>query len=249
MDCTVAREGLSALLDGEPLGVEPAELERHLATCPDCRAWRDSAHVVTRHMRLALARPAPAPGAPLLAAVSSQIRRKRWTLSGLMRVRLGLVAVAAAQIALTVPQLILGSDHEAPIHVAHEMGSFDMALAVGFLFAAWQPVRARGMHVLVGAAALLLVITALIDVTSGRTTPADELPHLLAVVGWLLMYRVAVLTPTGVEPAERLRVGFPRQPQTILVGPPLWQEERGQDLSAGLDAEPAVGGARRAAGR
>ena len=41
MDCAVSQEALSALLDGEAPGVEEAELERHLAECLGCRAWRE----------------------------------------------------------------------------------------------------------------------------------------------------------------------------------------------------------------
>ena len=97
------------------------------------------------------------------------------------------MAIAIIQIVLTVPALILGSDREAPLHVAHEMGAFDMAFAIGFL--SWhQPERARGMHVLVGAAALLLLGTAAVDLLTGHTTAADEAPHLLVLAGWRFMY-------------------------------------------------------------
>jgi hypothetical protein len=121
--------------------------------------------------------------------------------------RAALVVVALAQLAwVTLPALVLGSDHDAPIHVSHEMGSFDLALAVGFLVAAWRPARAQGMRALVGAAALLLVMTAIIDLAAGRTTLSDEAPHLLAVAGWLLVRHLASLTPSGADdPGVSLR--------------------------------------------
>jgi predicted anti-sigma-YlaC factor YlaD len=233
MDCTVSQEALSALLDGEALGVDESELESHLEGCSGCRSWRDDAHVVTRQTRLALAQPAPAPSASLLAAVAAERRRHR--LSPLTGARLGLVAVALAQIVVTLPPLILGSDREAPIHVAHEMGSFDLALAIGFLVAAWQPARARGMHILVGAVALLLVGTAMVDLIAGRTSPADELPHLLAVAGWALMYRVAELEPTGEGGLARMPVGFPRRRATVQLGAPLWQAETAREVAGGAE--------------
>lgn len=107
---------------------------------------------------------------------------------------------------ITVPALLLGSDHDAPIHVAHEMGSFEMALAVGFLASAWRPGRARGMVVVVGCAVLLLLITAAVDLASGRTSFGDEAPHLLALTGWLLLWRLAALgPPAGDERALPMR--------------------------------------------
>jgi predicted anti-sigma-YlaC factor YlaD len=216
---------MSALLDGEPAGVEQSVLEEHLARCPDCRSWRDDAHIVTRHARLAAAEQAPAAGAALLAALAAEQRRPLRRLSPLARTRLALVAVALAQIALTVPQLILGSDHEAPIHIAHEMGSFDLALAIGFLAAAWQPTRARGMHIVIGVAALLLVVTAAIDLIAGRTTIADEAPHLLAVAGWALLYRAAALAPAGVPRLARLGRDFAQPLPALPTGlPPSWED-------------------------
>ena len=143
--------------------------------------------------------------------------------------------MALAQIVVTVPQLILGSDREAPIHVAHEMGSFDLALAIGLLVAAWQPARARGMHILVGAIALLLVGTATVDLLAGRTSPADELPHLLALAGWALMYRIAELAPSGEGGLARMPVGFPRRRPTVELGAPLWRAEAKPDVGSGAE--------------
>jgi predicted anti-sigma-YlaC factor YlaD len=208
MNCDIAREAISAGLDGEPSGVKPAELDSHLDTCPDCVSWRDSAYTVTRRARIALAPTAPAAPAALVAALRDSPGRT-WRASQLTKARLGLVAVAVLQLVITVPPLILGSDRYAPIHIAHEMGAFDMALAIGFLAAAWRPAHARGMHVLVGAAALLLIGTAVVDVATARTTPAAEVPHLLAVAGWILLRLVAQLpardTEQAATPIELLR--------------------------------------------
>lgn len=115
--------------------------------------------------------------------------------------RVGLVAVAAAQALLTVPLLFAGRDHSAPTHVAHEMGAFAMALAIGFVVAAWRPDRAHGMRTLVGAASALLIVTSVLDLLHGRTDLGDEAPHLLAVAGWLLLVHLAAATPsTTVDP-------------------------------------------------
>jgi predicted anti-sigma-YlaC factor YlaD len=197
MDCEGARIAISALLDSEEPGVEPRQLDQHLAQCERCRRWREDAHEVTRRFRIAPAE-APAPSRTLLESTLAGTRGWRWPGSATFT-RLVLVLVAIGQIAITVPALIFGSDHDAPIHVAHEMGAFDLALAIGFLAAAWRPSRARGMSTIVGAAALALVITAAIDLAAGRTSPGDEAPHLLAVAGWLMLRRLSAFTPLPVD--------------------------------------------------
>ena len=196
MDCETAREAISAVLDREPSGVDERELETHLATCSACHAWRSEAHRVTRMVRLGAVAASPPPVDDLLETLDA--RRPR-SISSLAGARLALVAVAAAQIAITAPILVFGQDHEAPIHIAHEMGALDLALAVGFLVAAWRPGRALGMRTLVGAAAALLVITAVLDLLAGRTALAEEAPHLLTVAGWLLLAYIAANAPPSDE--------------------------------------------------
>ena len=53
---------------------------------------------------------------------------------------------------IAVPALIFGSDAGLPVHTARHLGSFDVALAVGFLFAAWRPSRIPGLLPVVGRA-------------------------------------------------------------------------------------------------
>jgi predicted anti-sigma-YlaC factor YlaD len=210
MNCGLAREAISALLDGESSPLEPAQLEAHLAGCAACRSWRERAHAVTRRARLAAAAPAPLPDSALLSAMQASDRRRSWWRS-LAAVRVALVLVALAQLAFSLPDLLSGSYRGAPIHVAHEMGALDMALAVGLLVAAWRPVRAQGMRALVGCAALLLALTALIDLLDGRTSLSDEAPHLLVVAGWLLLRRGATLAP--LDAGDR---GLPRSARVRL---------------------------------
>lgn len=196
--CEVMREAISSSIDGEEAGVSVDAREVHLAACPGCRRWRTGAHEVTRLFRLEPAGALPVPSRSLLAAIGRRAVAARLGREELLS-RLCLALVALAQLAVAVPALLLGTDHGAPIHVAHEMGSFDLALAAGFLVAAWRPSRARGMQTIVGVAALLLVLTALIDLGAARTTVGDEAPHLLAVAGWLLLHRLSMLTPSPSE--------------------------------------------------
>jgi len=235
MDCTTARVAISARLDGELQARERSQLDAHLVQCASCAAWQELAHTVTRRARIALAPVAPS-APPGLAA---RMRHTRgWRSHPTATTRLALVAVALLQLAVTVPQLLMGSDHLAPLHVAREMGAFDAALAVGFLLAAWHPENARGMHVLVGAVALLLVATACVDIATGHTTPAAEAPHLLAVAGWMLL-RVLALHELDEIPDASARA--PRL-ATALVGARQAEERPGlADFERPTRAREAVG--------
>jgi predicted anti-sigma-YlaC factor YlaD len=102
--------------------------------------------------------------------------------------RLGLVAVAIMQLGLAVPALIFGTDEGAPIHVAHEVGAWDLALAIGFVFAAWRPLRAIGLLPFAAALSAGLILTAIIDVAHGRAVALTETTHLLELVGTTLLY-------------------------------------------------------------
>jgi predicted anti-sigma-YlaC factor YlaD len=77
------------------------------------------------------------------------------------------------------------------VHIAREIGSFDVALAVGLLVAAWQPARAWGLLPVVGALAVVLGITALLDIVQGTASSFGEVHHLLALAGVTLLWIVA----------------------------------------------------------
>jgi predicted anti-sigma-YlaC factor YlaD len=190
MRCELIREAISAAIDGEDLGVPEQLVQQHLADCARCREWRRRAELASRQARVALAPELGDLTDRVLTAVRAQELpgRRDWTLT-----RVGLCVIAVLQLAITIPILVLGHDREAPLHVSHEMGSWDAALAIGLLLAAKRPSRAEGMTALVGVGAALLCVTAAIDLAAGRTSVTDEAPHLLCVAGWLLLHRLSVL--------------------------------------------------------
>ncbi len=218
------------MLDGERPGVDVAALDEHFGGCLACQKWQEQAHELTRRARLQPARPVPVPTERILA-VAGVRHPVRWRPDSTAAMRVGLVAVAGIQLAVCVPVLLFGHDRSAPLHVAHEMGSFEVAIAVGFLVAAYRPARAAGMVSLVGAAAALLVVTAALDLAANRTDLSDEAPHLIVVVGFLLLWRLAVVTPPSWQ--------RPRSALATMNG--MWDrftQRRG--ASAPLDASDAA---------
>ena len=91
---------------------------------------------------------------------------------------------------MAIPALILGNDAGLPIHAARHIGSFDVALGIGFLYAAWKPSRIPGLLPVVAALVVCLVGSSLLDVASGNTGAFGEVQHVLDFVGlavvWLL---------------------------------------------------------------
>ena len=101
--------------------------------------------------------------------------------------RTGLVALALVQLAITVPMLFLGHDHDAGMHAAHELGSFNLALAIAFAVGAARPALSAGLSWPCGIAAAGLAGTAIVDLFAGQAIGADEAQHLVAVAGVALL--------------------------------------------------------------
>ena len=76
-----------------------------------------------------------------------------------------LLWVALTELVLAVPTL-LGASRNTSVHTAHELGSWEAALAVGLLVAAWQPRRAAGLLPFALALAGAMVATAAFDIVT-----------------------------------------------------------------------------------
>ena len=197
MECDRAREAISARIDGEDPGVPDGALEAHLAGCDACRAWQQRAHALTRHARL---------GGPFLDHdLTGQVLAARSAAPGRGRLRpalrAALLALSLGQLVVTVPLLVLGHDPEASTHAAHELGSFDLALAIAFAVGAVRPALSAGLAWTCAIAAGGLAGTAIADLIGGQTFGADEAQHLIAVAGALLLIWQARTSRTGVADA------------------------------------------------
>ena len=82
--------------------------------------------------------------------------------------RLALLAVAVAQAGLAWPALVSGTaSMSAPVHMAHETGAWNLAVAAAFLAVAAAPRLAAGALPFLGSFAALLVPVTLADL-AGR---------------------------------------------------------------------------------
>jgi predicted anti-sigma-YlaC factor YlaD len=183
MDCDRLRVAISTQIDGEVAWLPPDVLETHLAGCADCRDWQRRAHTVTRRVRLggAFLDHDLTPGVLAAVPVTPDRGRLRLARRGL------LIALALAQFAIAAPMLFLGHDHDAGVHAAHELGSFNLALAIAFAVGAIRPRLSAGLAWPCGIAAGGLVTTAIIDLIGGQALGADEAQHLVALAGATLL--------------------------------------------------------------
>jgi predicted anti-sigma-YlaC factor YlaD len=253
MDCEHFREALSASMDQEafPAGVTAPMLEDHLAGCASCRLWLAGVERLQSLARMEALPAVPDLRGGILQSFDRAADRESaspvWVVAAL---RVALVLVSAMQLAVAIPVLFLGHEREAPVHVAHEMGSFELALVLAVLVAVWRPVWASPVALMALGASILLVGTALSDLFSGATTWRDEAPHVLVVVAAVLLITLArrggsapLVNPGVLRRRMAYRAGWGIWPaRTLRFGgrEPGWRVER-------FAGEAASRGRRRAA--
>lgn len=202
MDCTDARTAISARLDGEDLPHEARTLRAHLAACAVCRAWEVDAAVMHRRTRVGTAPAVSDLTARVLAATATTGDAGGSVSSPDLALRVGLAVVALVQIGIAAPGLLLGEDAGLPAHTARHLGSFAVALGIGFLVAAWRPALAAGLLPVVTALAALIVVTSILDVASGRAAATNETAHTTELVGLVGLWIVVRST----RPRPEVRV-------------------------------------------
>jgi predicted anti-sigma-YlaC factor YlaD len=201
VDCTRWREAISARLDGEDPGVDPALVDAHVARCAGCRAFADAASDAHRSQRVGTAPDVPDLSRRVRKAVAVADRASRSSV-----VRALLVVVAVQIIGFSLPALIFGDEHETATHGARHLGAFTAAYGVGLLVVAIRPARARTMLPVAVVLAGALLITAVVDMANGDVPLVGEarhLPELLSVVlVWLLTVPAPRRTADSIRPSR-----------------------------------------------
>jgi predicted anti-sigma-YlaC factor YlaD len=209
VDCEVAREALSARLDGEREPVPSARVDEHLVVCVECRAWRDQvASQVHDLRRLAHSRPVITPLGPFGMGRLASPRRPRmaWPRWALLCVGVAQIVLAAVQgIGLSVG---LTHDHAMSVgdHLLNESTAWSVALGVVMVGAALWPGAAAGLAGVLTVFAGVLTVYVVVDAVSGAVTAERILTHLPVVVGAVLAIMVwrstSAPNPTLREVAE-----------------------------------------------
>jgi RNA polymerase sigma-70 factor, ECF subfamily len=202
MRCEVAREALSARLDGERPQVLAQQVDAHLESCARCRAWLIGAAVQTR--RLASIEPGQGPDLAdrIMASLSqgSSAPHHRWMRALRSRYRRwGLIAVGVFQVAIAAAQIggvdfgMVSHMHGAMSgeHLLHESTAWLLALGLAMIAAGIWPVAAIGVAAIVGAYSVALVGYEVVDVFEGEETAARLASHVPLLVGFVFSLLVA----------------------------------------------------------
>jgi RNA polymerase sigma-70 factor (ECF subfamily) len=202
MRCDVAREALSARLDGERPQVLAQQVDAHLESCRSCRAWLIGAAVQTR--RIASIEPGETPDLvdKILASVGEEStayhRWMRWLRShyqrwGLIGVGAFQVAIAAAQISGTDFGMLSAHMHGAMSgeHLMHESTAWLLALGLAMIAAGIWPVTAIGVAAITGVYSVALLSYVVVDAFNGEVTAARIASHVPVLLGLVFALLVA----------------------------------------------------------
>lgn len=201
------RETLSAWADGEPGPGEAsgeAVVRAHVAGCPGCAAFQAGLGGLAGLTGAAAAVPAPDVSARVLA------RQRRRRESRVFVLRWGVAMMGAAELLNATYSFVAHGGQEG--HATHESLSFTVAICLGLLLAALRPALARAYLPVIGTAVALLLLTAVLDVSSGRVAALDELPHVDLLAGCVLLWLLAREQPGGPTTAHRRRPWRPHAP-------------------------------------
>lgn len=202
MRCEVAREALSARLDGEPQQVPTQRVDAHLGSCRDCRAWLIGVAVQTR--RLASAEIGQGPDLVerimATAGVAAVPPYRRWLRELVSDYRrCGLMVAGAIQVAVALAQIagidfgLVSHGHGAATgaHLLHESTAWFLALGLAMIVAAIWTAVAVGVSAIAGAFAVVLAGYVAVDAYHGQVTAARIASHVPVLLGLVFALLVA----------------------------------------------------------
>ncbi|WBS06312.1 zf-HC2 domain-containing protein [Mycolicibacterium neoaurum] len=241
VDCGVAREALSARLDGEREAVPSHRVDEHLEACVSCAGWyRDASRQAV--LLRTLASEAVPKTMDARENVAENLQpvggRRRWTVPFVARC--GLAVVGVLQLGLACAQLlgvdfgVVGNHHGAAngMHLLHESTAWSAALGGALIAAAIRPVLAAGVACVAACYALGLVYFVAADALTGHVTPGRATSHLPVVAGAVLAFTVWRSTPTSAPEPRSHRAVETNEESTDALS----QRRRSKDLRASDDS-------------
>jgi RNA polymerase sigma-70 factor, ECF subfamily len=214
----VAREALSACLDGERQQVPAARVDAHVESCSSCRQWLAEAAALRRRTRQAELNTGPDLSSQIVAAADALggARLGRSSLLVSRLIRCGLAGTGVAMVAVAVAQAF-GADfgmvdvghHGAGtgMHLLHESTAWSMALGCAMVVASIWPRAALGVGAVLGVFVTVLVGYVIGDAWIGQVTAIRIASHAPAILGLALVLLVCRDEVGGRRLARATRVG------------------------------------------
>lgn len=211
VDCVVAREALSARLDGEREPVPSARVDEHLRDCHDCAAWYDKAGTQALLLR-------DLANTGLIGTVSGRPdgattalgRLGHWL--GRHWLTIAIVVFGVAQVGLAVVQAVgmnfgmVAAHHGSAsgAHLLNESTAWSAALGIATVAMAFRRRIAPGLACVLVAYCGFLAYYVVSDAIAGQVTPVRVLSHLPVAVAAVLSV-LASRTARPDDPSPRAR--------------------------------------------
>ena len=214
----MARDALSARIDGEREPVPTARVDEHLDQCADCQIWLDRVTVQAAGLRRMAQRP---------VALPSRAHERVRTLPGLRLSwqRWALLGVGVVQIAVGFVQAVgmsVGLSHDHGMgsggHLLNESTAWSITLGVVMIGAAVWPSAAAGLAGVLSVFVSVLAAYVVADAMSGAVTATRVLTHLPVVLGAILATLVWRRTTTAPRPEARVAEPDIRLPDNASRG-------------------------------
>lgn len=211
VDCVVAREALSARLDGEREPVPSARVDEHLRDCPDCATWYDRAGQQALYLR-------DLANTGLIGSVSGRQDRGANVLTGVWQwmkchlLTIAIVVIGTAQVGLAVVQAaginfgMVAAHHGSAsgAHLLNESTAWSAALGLATIAMAFRRRIASGLACVLVIYCGFLGYYVVADVLAGQVTPVRVLSHVPVVLAAVVSIW-ASRTKRPHDPAPRTR--------------------------------------------
>ncbi|MES5379415.1 hypothetical protein A5731_06345 [Mycolicibacterium conceptionense] len=213
MDCVVAREALSARLDGEREPVPSARVDEHLRDCHDCAAWYDKAATQAQFLR-------DLANTGLIGTVSGQPPHRNAALGRLREwlsrywLTVAIVVIGVAQVVVAVAQAagmnfgMVAAHHGSAsgAHLLNESTAWSAALGLATVAMAFRRRIATGLACVLVIYCGFLAFYVASDALAAQVTPVRALSHLPVVLAAVLSV-LASRTSRPQDPSPRARGG------------------------------------------
>jgi predicted anti-sigma-YlaC factor YlaD len=187
MDCSRWRDALSAMADGESAEIDERLVAAHVARCSGCRSYKEMIDSSPRIDRIGEAAAMPDLSKSISKLNAAADRAAHWSI-----LRIVLAVVAVQVIVFAIPALVLGKEQNIAAHSARHLGAFEVSYGVALLVVVVRPARARSILPVALVLAGAQVITAVVDLATGRIPLVGEARHLPQIISVFLIWLLAV---------------------------------------------------------
>jgi predicted anti-sigma-YlaC factor YlaD len=186
VECEVARDALSARIDGEREPVPAARVDEHLHGCADCRGWLAGVTVQAASLRRLAQQPlglAPRVDGRATAPSRMRLSWRQWALLGV-----GVVQMAVGSVQALGHSVGLSREHGMGSggHLLNESTAWSITLGVVMIGAAVWPSAVAGLAGVLSVFVGVLTAYVIADAMSGAVTATRVLTHLPVFLGAVL---------------------------------------------------------------